>query len=223
MRNRFIGIVSLLVISASSASAGLTLVTSRAALGGDDSVDWGQLGGEFVGVSNPFAATSTGGIGLNGTGNGGSPFDRIDQSSGWSGNFSPGDKLLWTFYPSEGPMDLAFDKIICGAGANIQADFFGDFEAFLEAFDSNGNSLGIVSEKGTSNSNNDGSAIFIGVLSSLHDIASISFWVKSDTGINDFAINQLDLVTDCNVVPSPAAGLLGLLGLAFTRSIRRTA
>src|SRR5450432_739086 len=77
------------------AQASVTLVTSRAGLAGDDSIDWSVLGGTFTRVSNPFSTSTVGSLGLTVSQSSGS-FMRRDQGNGWSGNFNPGDALLWT-------------------------------------------------------------------------------------------------------------------------------
>ena len=176
----------------SPATADVTLITDRAALGGDDSVDWGVLGPVLTSVPNPFNIFSNGGLGMLVSKASPGPFERRDQNNGWNGNFAPGDELIWTAF-TVGPMTIEFDSLVSGAGAQIQANVFGNFTATIEAFDSGGMSLGSFNVDGVSNSNGDNSAIFIGVLSDSAEIKSISFDVSSGTG--DFAINQMDLVT----------------------------
>src|SRR5205807_2117211 len=76
--------------------------TGRAAFGGNDLVDWSQL---VTPVSNPFAASSTGGISLTVSEAQGS-FERVTQPASWVGNFSDGTVLLWTTGPNA-PVDIA--------------------------------------------------------------------------------------------------------------------
>ena len=170
---------------------GLTFITNRTALGGTDFVDWGVLGSPFTTVSNPFSITSFGGLNLEVSQPFGS-FERRNQSGGWNGNFTPGDRLIWT-QNNPGPLTIDFNSPVLGAGAQIQINTFGDFIGTIEAFDSGGISLGGFSLQGLSTSNGDNSAIFIGLLSNTANIDKLVFSV--DFGSQDFAINQLDIVT----------------------------
>jgi hypothetical protein len=118
--------------------------------------------------------------------------------------------LLWT--KGNGPdITINFSSPVFGAGAQIQSDFQGDFIA--QVTDSGGNTY---TENGTSNNNADGSAIFIGLLSTLADIVQISFTLTDAPygETNDFAIGTLEL----NAPPPPSvpgpivgAGLPGLV------------
>lgn len=208
--------------------AALTMVTSRSALGGGDSADWGGYG-------PPPDEFGAGGVNPGGTGifsNSGLllisvanpnpyvPGDlgfilRWDQSPaggfvGWSGNFAPGDHLL---YPFTNPSSLviSFSQPVFGAGVQIQGNY-GSFTAKVEAFDSLGASLGSFTRTGISNANADNSAIFLGLGGNVAEIKALAYSV--DNGTANFAINQMDIAT--NPVPVPSTLLLlgfGLLGL----------
>ncbi len=197
----------------------LTLVTNRPDLGANDSVDWGTLGTPFTTVSNPFSITSTGGLNLTVDMPSGS-FQRLDQNNGWAGNFAPGDHLLWT-QGNSGPVTINFATPVKGAGAQIQANFFGSFNAIL-AFDSNGINLGSFNLPGNSNSAGDNSAPFIGVLSDSANISSIIFDISRNDGLpTDFAINQLDIVTKPVPEPTSTLGLLALGAMGATSALKR--
>ena len=73
------------------------------------------------------------------------------------------------------------------------------------------------SQLGNSNGAGDGSAIYLGIVSTAYDIKSLVFDEVSSTGNgNDFAINRVNV----NPVPIPGAILFfgpGLVGLAAVR------
>ncbi len=195
------------------ARADFQLVTTRTSLGTTDSIDWGQLGPESTTPSNPFPVTSKGGISTVVSKALPAPFARQNEGSLWTGNFASGDRLLWTnnfTSTTNNPITLHFGALgVFGGGAQIQADFVGDFVARIAAFDAGGNLLATFTEAGTSNRTADNSAIFIGILDADPDIHSIALSLDSadaDT-IGDFAINRFDLTA-----PIPEPGTLTLLG-----------
>lgn len=186
--------------------------------GANDSLTWGQVGAELEFVSNPFNASSNGGVGVSG-GQASGSFQRLDQGTSWGGNFAPGDQLLWT--RNGGPITISFATPVQAIGTQVQTDYGDGFAGQIEAFDSLNHSLGIVQFSGFSDGSNDGSAVFAGISSTAFDISSVTIGVTSATGDpNDFVINQLRLMDSSSVVPLPAAAwsglaLLGALGLAL--------
>jgi hypothetical protein len=144
-------------------------------------------------------------------------FERVDQGTGWNGNFPASDRLLWTM-DSAGPMALSFATPLASAGAGIQAEFFGAFQATLTAFNGTSN-LGSVSVTADSNSNADGSAPFLGIIDNTgRNITSIQYSVISETGVNTFAIDTLRLGSQVSPVPEPSSLLLltsGLISFAW--------
>jgi len=207
-----------------------TPVTCRTGLGclnGTDFFDWttnyGPPGSNIPGNST---ATSTLGVQVTVNFAEGGGGVREDEGNGWIGNFTLGDELLWT--DQDGPLNLnGFSQTLSGIGANIQPVRFGDFTAVIAAFDVNNNLIEAFAENGTSNQNEDGSAIFIG-LSNVPGIAFVRFSVPSCArGGNcdpNFAINQLDIVTGAVApvaVPAPSTLLLLASGLVTLGYLRR--
>lgn len=188
-------------VLASSAQAAVVQVTSEGALGPDDSVDWAQLGPEFTPVPSGTTAVSGGGITMTLT-DSVDDMLRYDQSSGWSGNFAPGDTLLQNNF--DGSITITFDTAVRGVGAQVQQDIFGAFTSTIMV---NGGALGTFMLGGTSTSDADDSAIFHGVLSDAADITSITF--LNDPGAS-FALGNLSLVA--GVIPEPATWALMILG-----------
>jgi hypothetical protein len=184
-------------------SGTLMLVTNRASLQANDSVDWGQFGGNGSNPPNPFRALSQNSSLVTGSDSfsSGQDFEITIQSSSWAGNFAPGDNLLWVRRgccpePSDS-LTLTFSSPIAGGGLQIQSNPFnalGTFSAKIQAF--NGTTpLGSFTVVGNSNSNADNSAPFIGVSSSAANITSLVFSTVNPPGSNpDFAVNKLSLV-----------------------------
>ena len=189
----------------------------------NDTVNWAQLGPAFTLLVTPENWTSTGGsysgeIGITNSFIGTQNMERLDQGNGWSGNFTPGDALVWNegaFQQTGIDIGILFNSGVYGGGAQIQADYFGTFVATLTAYDTIGNVIGVVTMNGNSNSNGDGSAIFIGFQSSSANVGFLNFNVVDAFGGDSLAIDTLTIYSSGTTVPEPASFLLlgsGLLG-----------
>jgi hypothetical protein len=203
----------------------ISAVTSAGALGATDFIDWGQLGTNFTVVNSPAAVTSNGGDSAT-VSTAGGVFERRDQFTGWAGNFLPNEALLWTRLV--GPdITITFANAVSGAGTQWQSNVFNGFGANLKAYDSANTLLGTVTRDGFSDFSNNGSAIFLGVLSSSANISKIVLtldYTSTGSRVGDFAINRV-LFVGGGVVPEPATWAMlitgfGLVGAAVRR--RRT-
>jgi hypothetical protein len=200
--NRMSIAVTAAVQAGSNGAAGtITTYTTAASYGGDAVVDWGGLGptaGAQVLVGN-FAnlLSSAGGVAVSGS----SPSDlaRVDQGLNYLGNFAPGDNLLFTSGPAPrgglppqapGPVRLAFAKPVFGAGLQVSTNVPGPFTATLKAFNAQGTLLGTVTAPGvsTTQSVGDNSAPFLGIRSSVEEIAAVEVDVPGATGV---AVNAM--------------------------------
>jgi hypothetical protein len=224
---RAAALAAVLLVGADTARAGYALVTSRAALGGTDSIDWAQLGPELTVVPSPAAVMSAGGVSAT-VSQPVSPFERRDEGTTWFGNFAPGDALLYTSNVTvggSGPMTIDFGSTsVVAAGAQIQAVFYGTFTGRVEALDGMGMVLASFDVPGLSDGAADNSAIFLGIVATGGDsFAQVRFDTFDSFDTSDFAINRLDLtVGGAAAVPAPA-GLVLLAAAAPVFGLRRLA
>ncbi|MBA2436630.1 MAG: hypothetical protein H0V54_16380 [Chthoniobacterales bacterium] len=210
---------------ASQLQAVPVFVGSRAALNGNDFIDWGAAGPEFTVLASPFTIPTNLGMTATVSTSNGTNLERRDQGSSWSGNFAPGDPLIWN-QDAGGDIVVNFGMGVFGVGAQVQADFFGPFTGTISAFGMTGNLLGSFTFNGNSTSDGDNSAVFAGILNDTADIFSVSFSVLDQFGQNAFAINQLDIVKGGSQgVPESGATLpllgLGIVALGFMRKFAR--
>lgn len=196
--------IALAVAAPSFANASIIGITDIADLGATDTIDWGQLTGDFT---TPQAVTS--GLGQVATVSGDSAIARIDQGGGWTGNFTDGEHLLWS-QGSGSTITLNFLNPVSAVGAYIQADYYGQFIAELIA--SNGDSLGSFALFGNSD-DNPGTALFLGLKSTSADIAQVQFHLNQANGGTDFAIGTVSL--NGSAVPEPATWAMMISGFAM--------
>lgn len=215
------------MFSSQSSMGAVTGVTSESALGPDDYIQWSALGSQNTSVANPTSSTSAGGLGYTVSQSGAGSFARLDQGSGWIGNFGSGETLLFTG-GSNGPISINFATGVNGVGAQIQSDYYGAYAAKLEAFGAGSNSLGSFTFSGIASSAQDDSAIFIGLLSNTADIFGVTFSLVSapSNTVTQFAIGNVALVTTPIPEPEIYAMMsigLGLLGWVGRRRKQQTA
>jgi hypothetical protein len=208
--------VAIVLAGAGLASADtLVGVSSRSALLGTDLVDWGSTpaGQTFTSLST----TSQDGLGVT-VAQASGMIHRVDQPTGWSGNFANGDHLLWT--DAGGPLTITFASPVSAAGAQVETDGLGTFAGILHAYDSGGVDIGDFNFTGLSQPSHDNTAIFIGVRDTAANIKSIQF----DVSPEDFAINQLSLDAGAPTpVPLPTSALAGgvvMMGIYWMRRVR---
>lgn len=216
--NRKLVLLTVVFVLATLATASADSIVGVTTRTGNDTVDWGQLGAPGTTIPNPFNATSVGGVGVTGS-FAGTTGVTAQQGTNWFGNFAPGDNLVWTNFPGQGPLTLSFNAGLTTVGFQIQSDFYGTFTAKIDSY--NGNTLlGSFSENGVSNANGDNSAIYIGVLDQTGpNINKIVVSISGTSDNGDFAINKMSLTKGQTGVPEPGSLLLlasGVLGLAGT-------
>src|SRR3974377_33989 len=102
-----LALLCLLLFAWLSASAdSFTFVTTQAALGANDQTTWGQLGPDGTPVLPGAVATSAGGNSVTLQFGGVSGLTSVqcpaNPSCSWTGGFTPGETLIWTFDGSNG-------------------------------------------------------------------------------------------------------------------------
>ena len=202
--------------------AGAGVLSPWDGTGANDSTSWSALGSDGTVIPNSFAATSTDGVAISGSFAGNFGLVAIQcpaaaPTCSWTGNFPPGDTLVWTFDNTNnigtGPLTLEFGKAVLAGGAAIQADFNGAFTAKVEAF--NG---GTLIGTATAMSDSNGDSVFIGIQDTAAEITSLVFdltltgCTDLSCGNSDFAVDKLISENPSAAVPGPIAGA-GLPGL----------
>jgi hypothetical protein len=196
-----------------------SLVTSRTALAGTDSLNWGTLGppAPQTIVANPFTILSAGGrsVSVSQPTQFG-PFAVFEQTppttaNTWNGNFAPGDTLLYGGNPNylkkSDPYTLNFGATpVAAGGAQIESNYVGKFTAEVQALDASGNVLASFTEGGNATQAADNSAIFIGISSTSDNIYQIALSLTRapSSTIGEFAINQFDFRTSPLAAVTPA-------------------
>ena len=229
------GVAALALLASAQASA--TLVTSRAALGGDDFIDWGQVPGatsvaQAHGLTSALSVSSDQGLSAQVTNPPTPGMWRVSQGGcggvfNFPANFANCDAVLLNANTNDPAnlISIAFASAVAGGGAQFsQAATLGNFTAVLSAYDSSGALLETFSLGGTTTGAADNSAVFLGISRQQADIARLDF---SAVGFNRyFGINRVELdrtAPTIGTVPEPstlwAAGLA--LPLLLWRSRRR--
>jgi hypothetical protein len=217
------------------AYADLSLSTDRTSLNASDSVDWLSAGVDGSLPNSPFSVSTLGGIPLVVSDGDAHSFSRLVEGTDWEGshggNFTVGDNVLYN--NAFGAISVSSTTSFAKIGAQIQSLTFGTFVARISAYDAQQNLLATFTEAGVSNSNKDGSAIFIGVKGTglgAPAIATVVFSLDSASGGEPerFAINGLSLSPiTAAAVPEPSTLLCwvtaGLLGLGYSLRRRKAA
>lgn len=216
-------LAALAVLTLGVATGGtISSVNTRVALGANDLVEWGLVTDDGTFPTSPYDVVSAGGINLSATASALAIFVQ-NGSGGYVGAFTPGDILLDSGL-TPGPITIDFATAVRGVGFHISSLNFGAFTGTVEFFGAGNVLFGTVNVNGTSSSNNDGSAPFLGGVSSARDITRV---VISTTGAgSELTINQMSLLTTDapgGDVPEPSTMTLfsaAIVGCAWLRRRR---
>lgn len=199
--------------STAVAASAVTLVNSRASLIDPQTVNWDQLGPAGTQVPQPFQVTASGGYAFTVLkNNSNTPYVRADEGNGFTGDFLPGENLLYS--TSLTAFDFRFQTPIQSVGGQLQIDRGGQWTPYVRVFTNDGADFSFTLPPDFNDRSADGSAPFIGVTATSPVITRVLF--DSFFGGNT-AINQLSIV-----VPEPTAGTL-FFAIVTLRCRRRRA
>ena len=212
-----------IALFSTTAKAGFVLVTSRTSLNATGQFNLANLGP--AGTDLPISTQLTANTGEVATISqaAGSP-SRVDQSAatfGWSGNFLPGQALIWTRYGGPTTFDFGTTKL-SSFGYQIQPDVYTRFTAYISVLDANNIEIARFTRDGGSNANADGSALFIGIAAtdSASYFSKIRFGIQTGGNTLNFAYNSPSFAA----VPEPGTVVLGVISafaLIYVKKRRR--
>ncbi len=224
-----LGLLSIIFINEIH-GASISFVSSRGALGANDSIAWNQLGLPLSFPTLPANLVSANGLisTLSST----NTIRVLVQNTPqiWNGLFSIGDNVLAPY----GLFSLSFANPIRGLGADIHHDWLNlTATATMEAFDINNVSLGSLTldtNWSSTAARGQGTALFFGLVSESRNISRITLQSVAPVPSPDrfgnatkFAINDLSLLTTDptnSPVPEPSTTACVFVGASLLLCVR---
>jgi len=211
-----------------ASQAALVQVASSAALGGNLTVPWTAFGSvgsalsvyqqETVGPETVDINSSSGLLYVGQEGN------------GFTGDFAAGTVVLTQPNADDGEV-VGFSTPVAGFGVDIDpVGYTGAFTAYLAAYDSSNNLIGIVSVNGNATGSGVGTAPFLGATSFADPIAYVNFGLvePGNTDVSQFSLDGIPVLGNIAIddptvilVPEPASLAVFLTGILMLGWVRR--
>lgn len=212
-----IAIAFSVIHSGLSANAAYFSISSQSGLSANANISIASLGSSGTVMTNPFSTNTSQGDSVTFT-QFASAAQRVDQGSGWTGNFAAGEALLWTRFG--GPVTMNFTgPALKTFGLQIQPDIYGRFTAYVSVLNSTGTALATFNFTGTSSNLGNDSAMFIGVGSDdpSTDFAAVRIGILTGGNIRNFAFNSPEF----QVVPEPGTYALAAVAVVTLAGVSR--
>lgn len=221
-------LLSFALVGASVTSlASVVEVTNKSDLNANDLLNWNQYGAYGQNLSGPLTATSANGLTIGVSSNtnlfvtGQQGSDTTFTNGNYFGNFSEGDPLL-NLQNNGGTsgtvLTFTFSTPVSGFGLQTGVNFLNTpYNETLTLYGASNNILAQFSTTGDTTRPDNGSAVYLGALSSTANIYTAQLNIDPNSGLNLTSSN----VYMVDSVPEPAVPVLFAAGL-FAFSLRRS-
>lgn len=197
VRGRFSSITvtsgTVVAYNSKAASVAWQTTTTKAGFVSTDYLDWSAFGS--VGSPLPSGSTASSNLGNLSTVSTETeqPLFLMQQGVNWAGNFTTGDKLVYSYDNLN--IITSFNKLISSVGCQLQSAALGTYTGAMDCYDNLGNLISSTAISGTSTSAGDGSAAFGGVIFSNPIIKKVVWRLTAPTPkLAKFTINRLLIV-----------------------------
>lgn len=194
IRGRFasIQVASGTVVAYNSKAGGVAWkpTTVKAGFASTDYFDWSAFGAPGNILQSGSSEYSFLGNVVTASTESGDPLFLMQQGYNWSGNFTTGDNIAYSF--DNFNIIASFRNLISSIGCQIQPGALGSYTADMDCYDSGGGLVSTTSTSGVSTLNADGSAAFGGVIVSNPVIKKVVWRLTGVTPKKGkFSINRL--------------------------------
>lgn len=197
VRGRFSSITvtsgTVVAYNSKAGSAAWKTTTTKAGFVSTDYLDWSAVGPVGIEIQSGSMGQSNLGNLCNVSTETSDPLYRSQQGYNWSGNFTPGDNLIYSF--NNFNIIASFRNLISSIGCQIAPVILGPYTAEMDCYDSGGGLISTTSISGVSTTNADGSAAFGGIVVSNPVIKKVVWRLTPPTPkLGKFLINRLLIV-----------------------------
>lgn len=197
VRGRFSSITvtsgTVVAYNSKAGSVAWKTTTTKAGFVSTDYLDWSAFGA--AGSTLPSGSVASSNLGNRSTVSTETeePLFLMQQGYNWSGNFTPGDNLIYSF--NNFNIIVSFRNLISSIGCQISSALIGQYTADMDCYDSGGGLVSTTSISGVSTQNPDGSVAFGGVVVSNPVIKKVVWRLTPPTPkLGKFLINRLLIV-----------------------------